>query len=612
MNCTLFYPRAIAVTARRDESLYQNTDGAIMVMGAFMAMFLVGMLYFCVGIGNTILFRERMQDASDAAAFSAAVMNARGMNLIALINIIMAALLAILVALRAVELLCIAAIAIATAMAWITGGASLGAIPPLRATQTAINRAYNAAKRVVDPLLRLGHKAGVAVREGMPYVAQGKAIVITMTAYRPPAQIGFALMQMKLPTEDAPFSELCNKAAEYVAHVIEIPLRPLVTLPVVGDWIRGAVRGFTRLAASTVCGGSGSMDLELPEQLGGALTYDLPETENMRRCRTDGNTAACEAAQEEMKAQRYGPDGYCRNGIPEGARQTDCEARISNAWSVCRPRSGGSPRLLRYTYQVADMIQPVSWNPDTRSFAFGIPRMSGSPRVETTSRPLCGTGGSISTDYGPGIGRTGMGTPVCQTPREQIERDPRVQALPYQPPGTVVEIPFRRVLQVLGCRAEMERPSSELGNTISGGNDKSPQRVQQGVLLGDEEFQIRGFVIGRTDWDRDYRGVRAANNWQDAGDTELFRNLRELGRLSVAQAEFYYAGPETDPGEWLWHMSWRARLRRFRMPPSLSGDSGALQQACNASNSGGGGGGGGGCRDASGFDLGFLERVIIH
>jgi hypothetical protein len=130
---------ALADDRHDDETLGSGTSGAIMVLGLFMAFFLVGALYFIIGIGNTILFRERMQDAADAAAFSAAVMDARGMNLIALINIIMAAALAILVALRAIQLLCIAGIAIAGALAWPTAGASLAAIPPLSELESTVS-----------------------------------------------------------------------------------------------------------------------------------------------------------------------------------------------------------------------------------------------------------------------------------------------------------------------------------------------------------------------------------------------------------------------------------------------------------------------------------------
>ena len=60
--------------------------GAIMVLGIFMCTCLVGILWYLAGIGDAIIYRERMQEASDAVAFSAAVIHARGMNLIVLIN----------------------------------------------------------------------------------------------------------------------------------------------------------------------------------------------------------------------------------------------------------------------------------------------------------------------------------------------------------------------------------------------------------------------------------------------------------------------------------------------------------------------------------------------
>lgn len=75
-----------------DQGLLRDQAGATMVMGIFMAMLLVGLIYYVWGIGDAVMVRERMQDASDTAAFSAAVIHARGMNLISLMNMIMAAL----------------------------------------------------------------------------------------------------------------------------------------------------------------------------------------------------------------------------------------------------------------------------------------------------------------------------------------------------------------------------------------------------------------------------------------------------------------------------------------------------------------------------------------
>lgn len=71
-------------------SLLSDDSGATMVMGVFMALMVVGMIYYVWGIGGTIIYRERMQDAADSGAFGASVYAAAGMNLIAFMNVLMA------------------------------------------------------------------------------------------------------------------------------------------------------------------------------------------------------------------------------------------------------------------------------------------------------------------------------------------------------------------------------------------------------------------------------------------------------------------------------------------------------------------------------------------
>lgn len=57
-----------------------------MVVGAFMSIFLVGALYHLASVGRAVLYRERMQDFADRAAFEGALGYARSMNEIALAN----------------------------------------------------------------------------------------------------------------------------------------------------------------------------------------------------------------------------------------------------------------------------------------------------------------------------------------------------------------------------------------------------------------------------------------------------------------------------------------------------------------------------------------------
>ena len=85
--------------------LVREERGAIALLAVFMAVFLIAVVAYVQGIGSAVLHREQMQDAADAAAFSSAALHARGMNVLALLNMLMAALLAILVALKLVEVI---------------------------------------------------------------------------------------------------------------------------------------------------------------------------------------------------------------------------------------------------------------------------------------------------------------------------------------------------------------------------------------------------------------------------------------------------------------------------------------------------------------------------
>jgi hypothetical protein len=77
---------------RRAAELASDQGGAVMLIGLLLALAVVGTLWCLIGIGDAILAREVSQEAVDSAAFSNAVIHARGMNFIAFINIIVMAL----------------------------------------------------------------------------------------------------------------------------------------------------------------------------------------------------------------------------------------------------------------------------------------------------------------------------------------------------------------------------------------------------------------------------------------------------------------------------------------------------------------------------------------
>lgn len=81
---------------RRD--LQRDERGAVMLLGIFMACFLIGALWFVIGIGDALVFRDTMQEAADHTVFTAATVHARGMNFIAALNLVMLAAVAVYLA----------------------------------------------------------------------------------------------------------------------------------------------------------------------------------------------------------------------------------------------------------------------------------------------------------------------------------------------------------------------------------------------------------------------------------------------------------------------------------------------------------------------------------
>ena len=75
--------------AKSRPQLAEDSRGAVMLTGLFMAFVLIGGLWFVIGMGEAILFRDRMQEAADSAAFTSASIQANGMNFISALNIIM-------------------------------------------------------------------------------------------------------------------------------------------------------------------------------------------------------------------------------------------------------------------------------------------------------------------------------------------------------------------------------------------------------------------------------------------------------------------------------------------------------------------------------------------
>ncbi len=188
--------------------LKDDTRGAVMVMGLFMATFLIGSMWFMKGIGDAVVFKDRMQEAADHAVFTGAVVHARGMNVVAALNLIMYVIAFIWV------ILCVLKDFLDFAVLLLTP-CSVPPLPtavvcaPLLAIASPANRAVTVAKNIYEasavnvglPALSL---AGTAAAIGYPWYGTYAGYSVgsdynTMTMVAGPSNIpGFTF---KLPLD---------------------------------------------------------------------------------------------------------------------------------------------------------------------------------------------------------------------------------------------------------------------------------------------------------------------------------------------------------------------------------------------------------------------------
>ena len=250
---------------RSKKSLADDRRGAIMVVAVFMSAFLVGGLWYIIGIGDTILYRERMQEAADAVAYAGAVYHARGMNIIAMINIIMAGILAVLVAMKLVQVMNTIANVISCAIAAFCAiGVGCWAVPICTYTTNLsikIQQAISKYEKFVKATLPVLSKTQKGIAYAMPWAAEAKSVYVATKYYSEPAETGGIISASLLPTEgrlglpvqEMPYPKLCKKAGEFVAEVVFMPF------PFAG-WMKGVIGNIVATFPGYFCGGSGDFD----------------------------------------------------------------------------------------------------------------------------------------------------------------------------------------------------------------------------------------------------------------------------------------------------------------------------------------------------------------
>jgi hypothetical protein len=162
--------------------LARDDRGVVMVVGVLFTFLWIGLAWSIFGIGNAIAYRENLQNAADASAFAAAVYDARGMNLLASINIIMGVILAILIFAHLVQLgvFIAAAAACAACIAVPYCGCSCGwdVCPDSCSAVSDANSVVADVDTFVHDALPLFHDVEVGIAVGWPWFASGKSTTL--------------------------------------------------------------------------------------------------------------------------------------------------------------------------------------------------------------------------------------------------------------------------------------------------------------------------------------------------------------------------------------------------------------------------------------------------
>lgn len=200
--------------------MVRDQRGAILVMGVFMAALLVGFLYYVKGIGEAIVYRERMQDAADTSVFAGAATHARGMNMEAMLNVSSAGVLAVVTGGRLAHTFTAPA-----ALAHITR-ATRGQRAGILRVQREAETQWRRLARPLFSALRLSNTVASAVTTAIPDAAQQHALDAASSAFRPTVRGAFPYPRFRpLPVEDSTVNDLVLRAAAAVPPLAVPPYR---------------------------------------------------------------------------------------------------------------------------------------------------------------------------------------------------------------------------------------------------------------------------------------------------------------------------------------------------------------------------------------------------
>lgn len=605
--------------------------GMISLAALFMVLFVTAMIWAALGIGRTIYVREGLQDGADAAAYSAAVFHAKGMNLIALINLIMAALVTILLVLRMAQTVLEILTVLFLALSYFGGGSAALATQTANSANT-MNGYFKKAKNIVEPILEGLHGLQEATAAVVPAVALVDGM-IEAAKHHHPAEGAFAIpARFTLPIEEDAFARTCKEAQKMVIEGTRqasgLALLPKPAQDIVLKPIDAALYPIASLTSLFLCG---TGDGKVPEHKQ-KVDVRYPRPSGLDSCEEETDGAECTRARRQLElAEPRAGTGEC---------QTQCgwsdpyESLARAARMSCDPTRG---RMKEFVWQERTVSATILRD---RGGTRETDRTEGPLRLVEGNRAPCGRDGKYSSDWNTDSGDADQEIPrplcvqdvtpsgsrqarhVKYTEVVRIFSCVRVEkkAFPVADPGDAfggwapeAELAGLEMSQTTGAATDAlgdksggSGSSKSSGGSVSGaasgdastdssagegGNgdtqsssseERTPHKVEKGLKMGNNAFQIRAVSFGPEpgpgsnqrfvdliDPSRnESEGDQGGGKKQDDRlGAAVQKIMGSAGRIAVAQAEYYFAGTSNED-DWLWTLEWTARMRRFRLSKS--------------------------------------------
>ncbi len=223
-----------------------------MVIGVFMAVLLVGLMYYTIGISGTILYRQSMQDAADSGAWAVSILHARGMNLVVFFNQLMMIVMTVLLAMMLLRGF-FKGLAQISRFAILLLGFAAAFLIPLMQVASAAERILTAAINIYKPIAVIVAKgsdfAQTGIRYAYPLAGMERGLRNAREYYRPPVDgsvfipgsVISGISSMSMPSllvekDDTIF--FCRQAGDEAKDLYMAPLRRFR----IGQIVSGAVR----------------------------------------------------------------------------------------------------------------------------------------------------------------------------------------------------------------------------------------------------------------------------------------------------------------------------------------------------------------------------------